>query len=66
MRSQRQWVIERTIGWLLHRVLSRDYGNLTASSEAMIHLAMIDNVNRRMTNETTPPGEAPARAKIAD
>jgi transposase len=48
-------VIERTIGWLmLHRRLARDYETFPASSEAMIHLAMIDNVSKRITDETIP------------
>src|SRR5882757_29903 len=52
---KRRWVVERTIGWLmLHRRLDRDYETLPASSEAMIHLAMIDNVSKRITGETTP------------
>ena len=52
---KRRWVVERTIGWLmLHRRLARDYETLPASSEAMIHLAMIDNVSKRITGETTP------------
>ena len=52
---KRRWVVERTLGWLmLHRRLARDYETLTASSEAMIHLAMIDNVSKRITGETTP------------
>jgi transposase len=52
---KRRWVIERTLGWLmLHRRLARDYETLPASSEAMIHIAMIDNVSKRVTGETTP------------
>ena len=52
---KRRWAVERTIGWLmLHRRLARDYETLTMSSEAMIHLAMIDNVSKRITDETTP------------
>ena len=52
---KRRWAVERTIGWLmLHRRLARDYETLTTSSEAMIHLAMIDNVSKRITDETTP------------
>jgi transposase len=48
-------VIERTIGWLmLHRRLARDYETLPASSEAMIHLAIIDNASKRTTDEATP------------
>jgi transposase len=52
---KRRWVVERTLGWLmLHRRLARDYETLPASAEAMIHVAMIDNVSRRITGETTP------------
>ncbi len=52
---KRRWVVERTLGWLmLHRRLARDYETLPASSEAMIHIAMLDNISRRITDETTP------------
>ncbi|MEV4166482.1 IS5 family transposase [Nonomuraea dietziae] len=52
---KRRWVVERTFGWLmLHRRLTRDYETLPASSEAMIHIAMIDNTSKRITDETTP------------
>jgi transposase len=52
---KRRWVVERTIGWLmLHRRLTRDHETPTTSFEAMIHLAMIDNVSKRITDETTP------------
>ncbi len=52
---KRRWVVERTLGWLmLHRRLARDYETLPASSEAMIHISMIDNVSKRITDETTP------------
>lgn len=52
---KRRWVVERTLGWLmLHRRLVRDYETLPASSEAMIHIAMIDIVSRRITDESTP------------
>jgi transposase len=52
---KRRWVVERTLGWLMfHRRLARDYETLPASSEAMIHLAMIDNVSKRITDESTP------------
>ncbi|MWA07637.1 IS5 family transposase [Actinomadura sp. LD22] len=51
----RRWVVERTLGWLmLHRRLVRDYETLSASSTAMIHLAMIDLMSRRLTGESTP------------
>lgn len=52
---KRRWVVERSLGWLmLHRRLARDYETLPGSSEAMIHIAMIDNVSRRITDEATP------------
>ncbi|WP_018637615.1 transposase, partial [Parafrankia elaeagni] len=52
---KRRWVVERTLGWLMfHRRLARDYETLPASSEAMIHIAMIDNTARRVTGESTP------------
>src|SRR6266567_3473577 len=51
----RRWTVERTFGWLmLHRRLARDYEALPARSEAMIHLAMIDLMARRVTGESTP------------
>jgi transposase len=51
---KRRWVVERSFGWLmLHRRLARDYETLDSSSEAMIHIASIDNLTRRITGETT-------------
>lgn len=42
-------------GWImLHRRLARDYETLPASSETMIHVASIDNLTKRITDETTP------------
>jgi transposase len=52
---KRRWVVERSIGWImLHRRLARDYETLPASSEAIIHVASIDNLTKRITDETTP------------
>jgi transposase len=52
---KRRWVVERTIGWLMqHRRLARDYETLPETSATMIHIAMIDNLTRRATDETTP------------
>ena len=52
---KRRWVVERSIGWIvMHRRLARDYESRTASSEAMIRIASIDNLTRRITDETTP------------
>ncbi|GAA3597486.1 hypothetical protein GCM10022295_92580 [Streptomyces osmaniensis] len=39
---------------MMHRCLARDYETLPASSEAMIHVAVIDLMSRRLTNESTP------------
>ncbi|PRX40117.1 transposase [Nonomuraea fuscirosea] len=52
---KRRWVVERSLGWLmLRRRLTRDYETLPASSEAMIYIASIDNLTKRITDETTP------------
>jgi transposase len=52
---KRRWVVERTIGWLMqHRRLARDYETLPETSATMIRIAMIDNLTRRATDETTP------------
>jgi transposase len=51
----RRWVVERSFGWIMnHRRLARDYETLPARSEAMIHLAMIGLMTRRLTGESTP------------
>lgn len=51
-RSARRWTIERSIGWLMHhRHRARDYERHPHCSEAMIHLAMIDLMTRRLTDE---------------
>ena len=50
----RRWMVERTFGWLvLHRRLVRDYETLPERSATMIHWALIDNMSRRLTGETT-------------
>jgi hypothetical protein len=39
---------------MMRRRLARDYETLTASSEAVIHIASIDNLAKRITDETMP------------
>ncbi len=51
----RRWVVERTLGRLMHRRrLARDYERHPHRSEAIIHIAMIDLIRRRLTRESTP------------
>jgi transposase len=45
----RRWVVERTFGWLgRFRRLGKDYEFLPATSEAVIYLAMIQILTRRL------------------
>ena len=45
----RRWVVERTFGWLgRYRRLSKDYEQRPENSEAMILLAMINLMSRRL------------------
>ena len=45
----RRWVVERTFAWLgRFRRMSKDYEFNTSTSEAMIHLAMINIMTRRL------------------
>jgi transposase len=53
--QRKRWAVERTFGWLvLHRRLARDYETLPTRSRTMIYWAMIDNMSRRLTGESTP------------
>jgi putative transposase len=48
----RRWVVERTFAWLgRYRRLSKDYEFLTATSEAVIYLAMTRLLLRRLTRQ---------------
>lgn len=45
----RRWVVERTFGWFgRYRVLSKDYEQLPQSSEAMVLIAMIQVMLKRL------------------
>jgi putative transposase len=51
----RHWVVERTFGWLSHyRVLSKDYEVLPRNSEAVVYVAMIHLMVRRLARHPTP------------
>ena len=48
----KRWIVERTFGWLnRHRRLSKDYERRTDNSEAVIYIAMIDLMIKRLAND---------------
>ena len=54
----RRWVVERTFGWLSHyRLLSKDYEVLPRNSEAVVYVAMIHLMVRRLARQ---PSLAPS------
>lgn len=49
-----RWIVERTFGWFNRsRRLSKNYERLTASSEAMVYLAMLPVMTRRLAKQQT-------------
>ena len=44
----RRWVVERTFAWLMNSRLRRDYEVLTHHSEALIQIAMIHLLLKRI------------------
>jgi transposase len=55
--QKRRWVVERTFGWLTRwRRLNRNYEHTLASSRAVVQVALIGIMTRRLagTNRKTP------------
>lgn len=49
---RRRWGVKRTFGWLMHHCrLASDYETHPHRAEAMIRIAMIDLMRRRLTRE---------------
>ena len=48
----KRWIVERTFGWLnRYRRLAKDYERTSESSEAFIHIAMINLMTKRLTKK---------------
>jgi putative transposase len=48
----KRWIVERTFAWIVrYRRHTKDYEKTTASSEAMIYIAMINLMSRRLANQ---------------
>ncbi|MFB7508500.1 IS5 family transposase [Streptomyces broussonetiae] len=62
----RRWVVERSLAWLLHaRRNARDYETLPQHSEAMLTLAAITLMTRRLTRQPIYPDAAVPRPEAA-
>jgi putative transposase len=49
-----RWIVERTFGWFnWTRRLSKDYERLAASGEAMVYLAMLPLMTKRLAHQQT-------------
>lgn len=49
-----RWIVERTLGWLNRaRRLSKDYERLPASAEAMVYVAMLPLMTKRLAKQQT-------------
>ena len=49
-----RWIVERTLGWLNRsRRLSKNFERLSTSSEAMVYLAMLPLMTRRLAKQQT-------------
>jgi putative transposase len=49
-----RWIVERTFGWFnRYRRLSKHYEVLTTSGEAMVYIAMITLMTKRLVNQQT-------------
>ena len=61
----RRWVVERTFGWLIrNRRLARDYERLTATSEAMVKVAMIRLMATRLAGQSVTWANATEREAL--
>lgn len=50
----KRWIVERTFGWFgRYRRLAKDYEVITDNSEAMIRIAMINLMSRRLDPRKT-------------
>lgn len=61
----RRWVVERSFGWLIrNRRLARDYERLTATSEAMVKVAMIRLMATRLAGQSVTWSNATEREAL--